>query len=262
MEKENKAGAARNEKAVSCLYQKPNAVFRLICFPWAGSGSLYFAQWGKKMNDLLEVHSIRLAGRESRIEEPFATDIDQIVDEIVCVLLPVLQDKPFAFFGHSMGANIAFMTAVHLKEKHKLQPMHLFVSSAIPHSKARYHFPEGEELTDEHIHSFILNLGVTPTDPNNEKKISQEYLPRLVADVRILHKFIFNAPSEAILSCDLTCFVGSEDIVKDIEAWKDISSGSFHIHVCPGNHFYLMETANETFIMNYITKCLEISMLA
>lgn len=57
-------------------------------------------------------------------------------------------------------------------------------------SKARYHFPEGEELTDEHIHSFILNLGVTPTDPNNEKKISQEYLPRLVADVRILHKFM------------------------------------------------------------------------
>ncbi|KAK1345598.1 hypothetical protein QTO34_008060, partial [Cnephaeus nilssonii] len=66
--------------------------------------------------------------------------------------------------------------------------------------------------------------------------------------------YSFNAPSEAILSCDLTCFVGSEDIVKDIEAWKDVISGSFHIHVRPGNHFYLMETSNETFIMNYITK--------
>lgn len=39
----------------------------------------------------------------------------------------------FFFPKFSMGANIAFMTAVHLKEKHKLQPMHLFVSSAIPH---------------------------------------------------------------------------------------------------------------------------------
>ncbi|XP_008147096.3 S-acyl fatty acid synthase thioesterase, medium chain [Eptesicus fuscus] len=263
MEKENKAGAARNEKAVSCLYRKPNAVFRLICFPWAGSGSLYFAKWGKKMNDLLEVHSIRLAGRESRFEEPFASDIYQIVDEIVCVLLPVLQDKPFAFFGHSMGAYIAFMTALHLKEKHKLEPMHLFVSSATPlHSKARYRVPEDEELSEEHIRSFILNLGGTPTDFINDKEISQQHLSRLMADARILRNITFNAPSEAILSCDLTCFVGSEDIVKDIEAWEDVISGSFHIHVRPGNHFYLMETSNETFIMNYITKCLEISMLA
>lgn len=46
------------------------------------------------------MHSIRLPGRESRIEEPLARDMGQIVDEVVCVLLPVLQDKPFAFFGH------------------------------------------------------------------------------------------------------------------------------------------------------------------
>ncbi|XP_059515755.1 S-acyl fatty acid synthase thioesterase, medium chain, partial [Myotis daubentonii] len=263
MEKENKAGAARNEKAVSCLYPKPNAVCRLICFPWAGSGSLYFAKWGEKMNDSLEVHSIRLAGRESRFEEPFASDMCQIVSEIVCVLLPVLQDKPFAFFGHSMGASIAFMTALHLKEKHKLEPMHLFVSSATPpHSKARPRIPEDKELSEEHFRSFILTFGGTPADLINDEEFSQQYLPRLMADVRILRDYTFNAPSEALLSCDLTCFVGSEDVVEDIEAWKDVISGSFHIYVRPGNHFYLMETSNETFIMNYITKCLEISMLA
>ena len=46
------------------------------------------------------VHSIRLAGRESRSEEPFASDIHEVVDEIAGALLPVLQDKPFAFLGH------------------------------------------------------------------------------------------------------------------------------------------------------------------
>ncbi|XP_075409513.1 S-acyl fatty acid synthase thioesterase, medium chain [Tenrec ecaudatus] len=122
----------RNEKIVSCLYQNPDAIFRLICFPWAGSGSIYFAKWGQKVHDLLEVHSIRLAGRESRSEEPFSRDINQAVDEIVCALLPLLRDKSFAFFGHSMGAHLAFMTARQLKEQYHLEPMHFFVSSASP----------------------------------------------------------------------------------------------------------------------------------
>lgn len=45
---------SRNENILNCLYQKPNAVFKLICFPWAGSGSVYFAKWGQSFNDLLE----------------------------------------------------------------------------------------------------------------------------------------------------------------------------------------------------------------
>uniref|UniRef100_A0A8C6AC45 oleoyl-[acyl-carrier-protein] hydrolase n=1 Tax=Marmota marmota marmota TaxID=9994 RepID=A0A8C6AC45_MARMA len=84
----------------NCLYPKPNAIFKLICFPWAGSGSTYFAKWGQSICDTLEVSCLRLAGRESRLEEPFAKDINHVVEEIIHALLPIIQDKPFAFFGH------------------------------------------------------------------------------------------------------------------------------------------------------------------
>uniref|UniRef100_A0A2I3GME9 oleoyl-[acyl-carrier-protein] hydrolase n=1 Tax=Nomascus leucogenys TaxID=61853 RepID=A0A2I3GME9_NOMLE len=89
-----------NEDIFNCLYKNPEATFKLICFPWAGGGSIHFARWGQDTRDLLEVHSLRLPGRESRVEEPFANDISQLVDEVVCALQPVIQDKPFAFFGH------------------------------------------------------------------------------------------------------------------------------------------------------------------
>uniref|UniRef100_A0A2K6ET39 oleoyl-[acyl-carrier-protein] hydrolase n=1 Tax=Propithecus coquereli TaxID=379532 RepID=A0A2K6ET39_PROCO len=89
-----------NEKVLNCLYQNPDAIFKLICFPWAGGGSMYFAKWGQRIHESLEVHSVRLAGRESRLEEPFAKDMYQLADEIVCAMLPIIQDKPFAFFGH------------------------------------------------------------------------------------------------------------------------------------------------------------------
>uniref|UniRef100_A0A2K5CQE6 oleoyl-[acyl-carrier-protein] hydrolase n=1 Tax=Aotus nancymaae TaxID=37293 RepID=A0A2K5CQE6_AOTNA len=89
-----------NEKVLNCLYKRPEAMFKLICFPWAGGGSTHFAKWGQDTQDLLEVHAIRLPGRESRIGEPMATDIYQIIDEITCAMLPVIQGKPFALFGH------------------------------------------------------------------------------------------------------------------------------------------------------------------
>ncbi|XP_004691164.1 PREDICTED: S-acyl fatty acid synthase thioesterase, medium chain [Condylura cristata] len=259
----SKAGTVRNERVVNCLYQNPDALFRLICFPWAGGGSIYFAKWGHKMNNFVEVHSIRLAGRETRAEEPFTSDMQQVVDEIVCALLPILQDKPFAFFGHSLGALIAFKTALHLKEKYKQEPVHIFVSSITPpHLKAQYHKAGEEELTEEQILQYIKDFGGTSKNIIEDKELSKQYITKVMADANLFNNFNFDAPPEAVLSCDLTCFTGSEDIAKDIKAWKDVTSGSFNSHVLPGNHFYLMEPANETFIKNYIIQCLELWMLA
>lgn len=46
------------------------------------------------------VYAVRLPGRESRVKEPFHRSMQQVVEEVVTVLLPVLREKPFALFGH------------------------------------------------------------------------------------------------------------------------------------------------------------------
>ncbi|XP_055970559.1 S-acyl fatty acid synthase thioesterase, medium chain [Sorex fumeus] len=255
---------SRNEKVLNCLYQNPDAMFKLICFPWAGGSSTHFAKWGQMCPSLLEVHSIRLAGRENRHTEPFASDMHQVADEIVCALLPILQDKPFAFFGHSMGSYIAFLTAVCLKEKHKLEPIHLFVSSSTPpHSKARRRLQETEnELSEDQMVGLLKLFGGTNVNVFDDKEFLKSYGPKLMADARLVSNYVYDAPSKAVLCCDLTCFAGSEDITQDLEAWKDITSGKVDICVRPGNHFYLLEPRNEAFVQKYITKCLEVSILA
>ncbi|XP_047377274.1 S-acyl fatty acid synthase thioesterase, medium chain [Sciurus carolinensis] len=263
MERRDPTGRTRNENIFNCLYPKPDAIFKLICFPWAGGGSTHFAKWGQNIYDSLEVLSLRLAGRESRLEEPFANDINQVAEEVAHALLPIIQDKPFAFFGHSMGSYIAFMTSLHLKEKYKLEPVHLFMSSmTAPHSKARPQIPKLDELSEEQIHSYLIEFGGTPKNFINDKELLQQSIPRILADIKLISNYSFDTPSKAVLSCDLTCFLGSEDLAKDVEAWKDITSGNVDIHVLPGDHFYLLEPDNENFIKNYITKCLELSMLA
>ncbi|XP_074122759.1 S-acyl fatty acid synthase thioesterase, medium chain [Sminthopsis crassicaudata] len=247
------------KNVVNCLYRHPQACFKLICFPWAGGGSNHFAKWGKQFHHSIEVSSIRLPGRESRTKEPLATSTDHIIAEISNALLPILQDTPFAFFGHSMGSNIAFLTALHLKENYKLQPIHFFVSSANPPHKNHFlSLPSASSMSEEQVLQFIINAGGTPKEVLENKELLEIFLPVFKADAQIMQNIIFPNPSK-ILSCDITCFSGTEEKESEIEAWKDLTSGSMNNCKLPGDHFYLIKPSNETRIIKYITTCLEVS---
>ncbi|XP_044534853.1 S-acyl fatty acid synthase thioesterase, medium chain [Gracilinanus agilis] len=252
----------RTENVVNCLYQQPDTIFKLICFPWAGSGSIHFAKWGKSFHHSIEVSSIRLPGRESRYKEPFATNLEHVIAEISNALLPLLQDIPFAFFGHSMGSYIAYLTAQHLKQNHGLEPVHIFVSStSAPHKKPHFYLASTTSMSEEQLHHFIINMGGTPKEILENKELLEMFLPVFKADVRMTSNYTFVKPSKALLSCDITCFSGTEDLV-EMEGWEDLTSGSVDNYRLPGDHFYLIKPSNETFIINYITKCLELSHFA
>ncbi|XP_075443553.1 S-acyl fatty acid synthase thioesterase, medium chain isoform X2 [Ascaphus truei] len=206
------------DKLVTCYYRRPNAVTRLICFPWAGGGSIYSALWGKLFDDSIEVYSIRLPGRESRMQEPFAQNMEQIVDEITHILLPQLQEKSFAFFGHSFGSFTSFATAVRLKQKYGLEPVHLFVSGAsAPHSKFRYATQKKSELSDEDFVKWMSLVGGTPAEILQNKDAMQLFIPPLRADLQVADNFIYKKPAGHVLSCGLTCFDGTEDTPHDLD---------------------------------------------
>ncbi|XP_012870059.1 PREDICTED: S-acyl fatty acid synthase thioesterase, medium chain [Dipodomys ordii] len=263
MERKDQAGRTRNEKVLNCLIQRPNAIFKLICFPWAGGGSNHFARWGQKMSDLLEVHAVRFAGRESRLDEQFASDIHQQVDEIIDALLPIIHDKSFAFFGHSFGSSVAVLCALRLKEKYNVEPVHMFLSSATPFHSSYWQdqFLHTNQLSEEQIKHHLLELGGTPNHIIDNKDLMDQWLPMIRADVNNLKNSNVDTSSVKTQSCDFTCFIGSNDISKDMEAWKDVTSGNFDLYVLPGDHFHLVDPANEGFIHKCITKCLELSSL-
>ncbi|XP_053569978.1 S-acyl fatty acid synthase thioesterase, medium chain isoform X2 [Bombina bombina] len=246
------------DKLITCFYRRPSAVTRLICFPWAGGGSLYYAQWGKLFDDTIEVYSIKLPGRESRSKEPFAQNMEQIVDEVIQALLPELQEKSFAFFGHSFGSFTSFATAVRLKETYGLEPVHLFVSGAsAPHSKTRFPNQKRSELSDEDFLKWMSHTGGTPAEVLQNKDAMQLFIPPLKADLRVVENFVYEKPDTHVLSCGITCFDGTEDVPHDLEAWSHLTKGDFSIHKLPGGHFYLKDPTNEKHLVNHICKYLE-----
>ncbi|NXG19754.1 SAST synthase, partial [Grallaria varia] len=249
------------EKLIVCAHRRPDALCRLICFPWAGGRTSQLAQWSTLFSNSVEVLCVRFPGRESRLNEPFAKDMASIVNEITSVLLKELQEKPFAFFGHSFGSYVSFAVALHLKEKHGLEPVHLFSSGAhAPHSEAIIPIRRISvfDAKEEEILAYIQKAGGTPPELLHNKDIMKHVIHTVKQDVRVLQTFSFEkAEMNTPFSCDITCFNGSDDIPHDLQAWQELTSGDTAFYKLPGGHFYLLEPSNKIFLTKHITRCIE-----
>lgn len=246
------------EKVINCFQRNPDASVRLLCFPWAGGGSIHYARWGKLVPSSIEVYAVKLAGRESRAKEPFCKSMQQIVDEVIGVLLPELREKPFALFGHSFGSLACYATAERLKRVHNLEPAHLFLSGAsAPYSETRKNAPNRSGLSDEEFLHWITTMGGTPPEILANPEILKLFLPVLKADLHVVENYQCSKPDSPFLSCHVTCFDGKEDIPHDLQAWRDITRGEFTVKMLPGSHFYLKDPSNEKVILDIVTKHLE-----
>ncbi|NWH89244.1 SAST synthase, partial [Aegithalos caudatus] len=249
------------EKLIACVQKRPSALCRLICFPWAGGGTSQLARWGKLFNDSIEVFCIRLPGRESRLEEPFAKDMTSVVNEVTSVLLKELKEKPFAFFAHSIGTYTSVAVALHLKEKYGLEPVHLFMSAAhAPNVSYRIILADVKSiaLPDEH-NEFLACMEMVGGNyklPHNEE-IRRNIAVTSREDIRLFQTFSFEKAERNIFSCDITYFCGSDDKTYDVQGWRELTSGDTSFYEFPGDHFYLLKPSNESLLIKHITRCIE-----
>lgn len=221
-------------------YPKPNphASLRLFCFPYAGGGALSFRGWPDRLPPTIEVCPIELPGRGMRLREAPFTRLSLLVEAIAQSLLPHL-DKPFAFFGHSMGALISFELARLLLRANGCSLTHLFISGRrapqIPEPKPPIHrLPETEFLEE------LRHLNGTPEAVLANEELMQLLLPTLRADFAVLETYTYRL--EPPLNYPITAFGGLQDPDVSCEmlgAWRDQTSTTFSLQMLPGDHFFL-----------------------
>ncbi|XP_054911267.1 S-acyl fatty acid synthase thioesterase, medium chain isoform X2 [Poeciliopsis prolifica] len=205
-----------------------------------------------------EVLAVKLPGRESRTGEPFCDNMQQIVDDVISALLPLLKEKPFALFGHSFGALTSFAVAEDLKKVHNLEPVHMFLSGAsAPHSETRLKGPKRSELSDGEFLRWLASVGGTPPELLANPDVVRLFLPALKADLRVVENYRRSEPDAPVLSCPVTCFDGKEDVPHDLQAWRNVTSGDFTVKMFDGAHFYLKDAGNEKILLDFITNTLE-----
>lgn len=222
------------------IYPKPNpdAQIRLFCFPYAGGSANIFRRWSNHLPNTIEVCAIELPGRGMRIKLPPFTQLEPLITELASVLKPKL-DKPFAFFGHSMGGLVSFELALLLRKKYGINPNHLFVSShrapQLVAPKPPIHgLPEAEFIAE------LRRLNGTPQALLENDELMQLFIPLLRADFAVLETYIYT--QQAPLNIPITAFGGLQDqeVSPDqIQAWQEQTSASFALHMFPGDHFFL-----------------------
>ena len=223
---------------LSCRRSSPSGRVRLFCFPYAGAGALIFRAWGSCLPTTVEVCPVQLPGHGSRMKEPPFTSLGPLVSDAAAALLPHLGER-FAFFGHSMGALIAFELARLLRREHCLMPCHLFISGA-PAPQLQRTGPITYDLPDTEFLGTLRELNGTPKEVLEERDLMQVLLPLLRADFAVCQTYEY--VNDIPLPCPITAFGGMDDAEASrerVEAWCAQTISGFSLHLLPGDHFFL-----------------------
>lgn len=232
------AGVAPLSTRVFRRYPQPRtaAAVRLFCFPFAGAGAGAYAGWAAHLPAWIEPVGITYPGREARFGEPLLRSLDELVDGLLASLLGA-GDRPYAFFGHSMGAYVAFEVARRLTER-TAGPEALFLSGAsAPRSSVQEPL---HTLPPQAFFREVIRLNGIPDEIKAEPALLQLLLPILRADFIACeqHRWRDGPPC----SVPLHVFSGDADIracPERVERWRDSAGGAFQHTRYPGDHFFL-----------------------
>ena len=228
-----------------CPQPRPEAKLQLFCFPYAGGSASAFKLWADALTEDIELCVIQMPGREERLGEKLITDMSILVDTLAKEIT-TFSDRPFAFFGHSMGAIVAYETALRLRYIEASQPVHLFLSSrAAPHMQDKsspLRFLDDATFID----SLHRTYGAVPEVIRQSEELKKVFLPILRADVELLETYAEEASEP--LHCPITALGGTSDpaISKAmLTGWRTRTKSEFMQYEFPGEHFYINSKREE-----------------
>ena len=212
---------------------------RLFCFPYAGGSATIYRSWADVFPPAIEVHCVQLPGREWRLKEPPFDHLEPLVAELIDV---VDGSTPYALFGHSLGALIAFELARALRREGRPGPARLLVSAHRAPQLPREE-PDIHDADDEVFAAGLKTLRGTPEELLANEELMELLLPILRADFAIAETYDYY--DEPPLSCAITAFGGLADHVttrEKLEPWRAQTSGDFVLRMIPGGHFFVNES--------------------
>jgi surfactin synthase thioesterase subunit len=234
--------------------RRAGARLRLFCVPHAGVGPSAYRRWSDCLPSDIEVALIHLPGRESRLRETPYTHIEPLVEAAAVALGPYL-DIPYAMFGHSMGALVAFELARRFEEEGHGAPRHLFVSGRRAPQMPPRRSPIAHLPDDQFVPEIRSRYNGIPEEVLRHPDLLALLLPGLRADLTLVEGYV-HRPG-APLPCPIVAMGGMADMEAteaELVGWRHQTTAALSVRMFPGGHFYL-QTAHEE-LMRIVTEAL------
>ncbi|MFI1884858.1 thioesterase domain-containing protein [Streptomyces jumonjinensis] len=214
---------------------------RLFLFHHAGGSHLLYRGWAEHFPQDWELCLPEAPGRGQLRTVPLIDDCDLLVDYFHTAIAPLL-DRPFGFFGHSMGAAIAYQLTHRLHHEEGPLPAWLGVSA--------YGAPRGEAgadgrphlMSDAELRGWLRNVGGSTPQLLDDNAVWHQFAPVFRNDFKLLDTWAPPRTPEP-LPVPLSVFGGSRDKLTGEDhllSWKAYTTHFRGLERYEGGHFYLM----------------------
>jgi surfactin synthase thioesterase subunit len=178
-----------------------------------------------------------------RMDEPLMTDPHLLADKLAGELRAAL-DGPYALFGHSLGALVAFEVAHCLLDRGAHPALVLFASGTEAPS-VRDDSKWREPLSDEALLAELRDMKGTPDEALSNPEIMQVILPVLRSDFLMCGAYTYRHGRR--LPCAIHVLGGLDDdtVSSPLEAWRGETAASFDLDMVPGGHFFIHSRQHE-----------------
>lgn len=224
---------------------RPAATARLVCFPPAGGGASIFHDWAHQVPESVELVAAQYPGRQDRGHEAPPADLPTLASLVATAIEPLL-DRPVVFFGHSLGATVAFEVARRLRPRFPMPITHLVISARKPPAECR---PSGYDFRrDEDIRHYLRRLGGRASMVTENEELWQIAVPALRSDLLMSDRYSY--AGGAPLACPITIIAAEEDDscgLAEMRGWSAHTTGAVDEHVVPGDHHYVNAPPEELF---------------
>ena len=187
------------------LHQDRRSGPRVICFPHAGGSAVFFKPLAALLPEL-EVAALQYPGRQDRRAEPCASDLGELVDGAYTAL-EQWADRPLVFYGHSMGAVMAYEVARRFQREGRDGPLGLVVSGR--RAPSVYRDENVHTRSDAEVIAEIRRLSGTASALLDDEDVIAMILPSTRADYQAIETYRYQPGPP--LACPVVAVTGLSD---------------------------------------------------